>query len=99
MQRNTQTEDTAVGSVTQRLDTMEAPKRPGPRFRGVTLDRADMVTLLVFSEVLCRLYDDLTRRHFGRPIPCGIVAEIEAIIGKAEQAAKIEVLQALEEAA
>jgi len=89
----------AQGNADLRLDTMEAPKRRGPRFAGLPLDRADAVTLLLFAEALCRLYDELTERHFGRPIGSELTTEIRAIIERAEQAAKVEVLQILGETA
>jgi hypothetical protein len=96
MQRNTQTEDTAAADTTPRLSTLPVSAPRGPRFGNLPLSREDQVTLLVFAEGLCGLYDQLSERHFGRPIGCELVTEIERIIGKAEQAAKVEVLQALQ---
>jgi hypothetical protein len=85
-----------MSSDAPRLSTLPVSAPRGPRFGNLPLSREDQVTLLVFSEALCGLYDQLSERHFGRPIGCELVAEIERIVGKAEQAAKVEVMQALQ---
>lgn len=85
-----------MGGGASWLDSLPVSAPRGPRFGNLPLSVADQQTLLIFSEALCGLYDQLTEQHFGRPIGCELVAEIERIIGKAEDAAKVEVLQALE---
>jgi hypothetical protein len=87
-----------MSSDTPQLGSLTVPRR-GPRFVGLPLGKADAVTLLLFAEALADLYQEMVERQAGRPISCELVTEIRNIVDRAEQAAKVEVLQVLGEVA
>jgi len=72
-----------------RLDTMEAPKRRGPRFAGLPLSHYDQMLLVAYARSIADLYLEMVRERHGPGFQSVLWDRIQELCAKAEGPAPV----------